>query len=401
MPSTDFFSVERHLTPQARATAAAVRSFVDAHVLPSIADHWERATFPRDVVPRLAELGLLGGALHGYGCAGLDEMAWGAAMQELERGDSAIRSFASVHGSLVMYPILTFGSEAQKRAYLPRMAKGECLGCFALTEPDAGSNPAAMRTVAVDDGDAYVLRGAKKWVTSGGLAEVAVVWARLGGDDRGQGQGDPAAGHAGEVRGFLVPTGARGVLVRPIERKASLRASVTSEVLLDDVRVSKDAILAGVRGMKGPLSCLTEARLGIAWGVIGAAAACFECAVDYAKSRVQFGATPLAGHQLVQAKLADLLTQITAMQLFALEASRLKQEKRLTPAHVSMVKRHNARAALDVARTCRDILGANGITLDYPVMRHMCNLETVVTYEGTHDIHSLVLGQAITGLSAF
>jgi glutaryl-CoA dehydrogenase len=390
MLPTDFFNVARHLTPQARATAAAVRGFVDARVLPSIAEHWERGTFPRDIVPELAALGLLGGALQGYGCAGLDETAWGAAMQELERGDSAVRSFASVHGSLVMYPILTFGSDAQKSAYLPRMAKGECLGCFALTEPDVGSNPAAMRTVATDDGDAYVLRGVKKWVTNGGLAEVAVVWARLGNDAGG-----------GDVRGFLVPTGARGVLVRPIERKVSLRASVTSEIVLDDVRVSKDAILPGVRGMKGPLSCLTEARLGIAWGVIGAASACFECAVGYAQSRTQFGSTPLAGHQLVQAKLADMLTQITAMQLFALEASRLKEEKRLAPAQVSMVKRHNARAALDVARACRDILGANGITLDYPVMRHMCNLETVVTYEGTHDIHALVLGQAITGIAAF
>jgi glutaryl-CoA dehydrogenase len=400
MPPTDFFSVARHLTPRAKTTAAAVRAFVDARILPSIADDWERATFPRDIVPQLAELGLLGGALQGYGCAGLDEMAWGAAMQELERGDSAIRSFASVHGSLVMYPILAFGSEAQRRAYLPRMARGECLGCFALTEPDVGSNPAAMRTVADDDGDAYVLRGAKKWVTNGGLAEVAVVWARLR-NDRKDPSDTGSANGSGDVRGFLVPTDARGILVRPVERKVSLRASVTSEIVLDDVRVSKEAILPGVRGMKGPLSCLTEARLGIAWGVIGAATACFECAVDYAKGRVQFGSTPLAGHQLVQAKLADMLTQITAMQLFALEASRLKEERRLSPAHVSMVKRHNAHAALDVARTCRDILGANGITLDYPVMRHMCNLETVVTYEGTHDIHALVLGQAVTGIGAF
>jgi glutaryl-CoA dehydrogenase len=287
-----------------------------------------------------------------------------------------------------MYPIHAFGSEEQKARYLPEMARGKVIGCFGLTEPDFGSNPGGMRTVARDDGDAYVLSGTKRWITNGNLAEVALVWAKLGGVD-------------GEVRGFLVPTDARGFEARPIHKKVSLRASVTSELVLEDVRVSKDAILPGVRGMKGPLSCLTAARFGIAWGVIGAASACFDCAVDYAKHRVQFAGKPIAAHQLVQAKLAECLSQITSMQLFALEAARLKQAGALRPAQVSMIKRHNVRAALDIARACRDILGGNGITLEYPVMRHMCNLETVSTYEGTHDVHTLVLGQEVTGIAAF
>jgi glutaryl-CoA dehydrogenase len=384
----DFFDVSRHFTPEERAVSDSVRAFVDARVLPTIGDHFEKGTFPRDLPREMGELGLLGSNLHGYGCAGLSEVGYGLAMQELERGDSGVRSFASVQGALVMYPIFTFGSDAQKSRYLPKMAKGEILGCFGLTEPDWGSNPSAMRTVAIDDGDGYVLRGTKRWITSGNLAHVALVWAKLGGAE-------------GEVRGFLVPTDARGFEARLIEKKMSLRASVTSELVLDDVRVPKDAILPGVRGMKGPLACLTAARFGIAWGVIGAASACFDCAVDYAKQRVQFGGRPIASHQLVQAKLAEALTQITNMQLQALELSRLKTEGKLRPVHVSMVKRHNARAALDIARVCRDILGANGISLEYPVMRHLCNLETVFTYEGTHDIHTLILGQEITGIAAF
>jgi glutaryl-CoA dehydrogenase len=309
-------------------------------------------------------------------------------MQELERGDSGMRSFASVQGSLVMYPIHSFGSEEQKTRLLPKMAKGEIIGCFGLTEPDFGSNPAGMRTVAIDDGDSYVLNGTKRWITNGNLAQVAIIWAKVGGPD-------------GEVRGFVVPTDARGFEARLIHHKVSLRASVTSELILEDVRVKKDAILPGVRGMKGSLATLTAARFGIAWGVIGAAMACFDCAVDYAKHRVQFAGKPIASHQLVQAKLAEALTQITNMQLLALEAARLKAEKKLRPQHVSMIKRHNVRAALDIARACRDILGGNGITLEYPVMRHMCNLETVFTYEGTHDIHTLVLGQEVTGIAAF
>jgi glutaryl-CoA dehydrogenase len=384
----DFFDIARHFSPEEKNVQRTVRKFVDARVLPAIGEHWEKGTFPTHLIGEIADLGLLGCNLQGYGCAGLSEIGYGLAMQELERGDSGVRSFASVQGSLVMYPIHAFGSEQQKEKYLPKMAKGEIIGCFGLTEPDFGSNPAGMRTVAIDDGDSYVLSGTKRWITNGNLAHVALVWAKLGGPD-------------GEVRGFLVPTDTKGFEARLIHRKASLRASVTSELILEDVRVKKDALLPNVKGMKGPLSCLTQARFGIAWGVIGAAEACFDCAVDYAKHRVQFAGRPIASHQLVQAKLAEMLTQITSAQLQALEAARLKQEHQLRPQHVSMIKRNNVRMALDVARTARDILGGNGITLEYPVMRHMCNLETVFTYEGTHDIHTLILGQDITGIAAY
>jgi len=384
----DFFDLARHLSPEEKTVRDTVRAFVDARVLPTIADHWERGTFPTELAREIAELGLLGANLHGYGCAGLSEVGYGLAMQELERGDSGIRSFASVQGSLVMYPIHSFGSDEQKQKYLPKMAKGEIIGCFGLTEPDFGSNPSGMRTVAIDDGDSYVINGTKRWITNGNLSQVALVWAKVGGPE-------------GEVRGFLVPTETRGFEARLIHKKASLRASVTSELILEDVRVKKDAILPGVRGMKGPLSALTAARFGIAWGVIGAATACFDCAVDYAKQRIQFAGKPIASHQLVQAKFAEMLTQITNSQLQVLEASRIKAEKKLRPQHVSMIKRHNVRAALEIARTCRDILGGNGITLEYPVMRHMCNLETVFTYEGTHDIHTLILGHDVTGIAAY
>jgi glutaryl-CoA dehydrogenase len=384
----DFFDLARHFTPEERAIQQSVRAFVDTRVLPGIADHWEKGTFPVELIPEMASMGLLGCNLHGYGCAGLSEIGYGLAMQELERGDSGVRSFASVQGSLVMYPIHAFGSEEQKQRYLPEMARGKIIGCFGLTEPDFGSNPSGMRATARDDGDAYVLNGTKRWITNGNLAHVALVWAKLGGVD-------------GEVRGFLVPTDTKGFEARLIHKKVSLRASVTSELILEDVRVPKDAILGGVRGMKGPLSCLTAARFGIAWGVIGSASACFDCAVDYAKHRVQFAGKPIAAHQLVQAKLAEMLTTISNMQLQVLEASRLKAAKQLQPAHVSMIKRHNARAALEIARVCRDVLGGNGITLEYPVMRHMCNLETVFTYEGTHDIHTLILGQHVTGIPAY
>ena len=381
----DFYDLSRHFSPEERAIQSTVRAFVDARVMPGIADAFERGAFPTELIPEIAELGLLGCNLSGYGCAGLSEVGYGLAMQELERGDSGIRSFASVQGSLVMYPIHSFGSDAQKDRYLPKMAKGEIIGCFGLTEPDFGSNPSGMLATAVDDGGSYVLNGTKRWITNGNIAQVALVWAKLG----------------GEVRGFLVPTETKGFEARLIHKKMSLRASVTSELILEDVRVPKDAILPGVRGMKGPLSCLSAARFGIAWGVIGAASACFDCAVDYAKHRVQFAGKPIAAHQLVQAKLAEMLTQIATAQLHVLEATRLKEEKKLRPAHVSMIKRNNVRSALEIARTCRDILGGNGITLEYPVMRHMCNLETVSTYEGTHDIHTLILGQEVTGIAAF
>jgi glutaryl-CoA dehydrogenase len=384
----DFLDISRHLTTEERAIQKTVAAFVDSRVLPTIADHWEKGTFPMELVREIADLGLLGCNLQGYGCAGSSDIAYGLAMQELERADSGLRSFASVQGSLVMYPIHTFGSEEQKQKYLPKMAKGEIIGCFGLTEPDFGSNPNGMLTTAVEDGDSYVLNGTKRWITNGNLAHVALVWAKVGGGD-------------GEVRGFLVPTETRGFEAQVIHHKASLRASVTSELILEDVRVKKDAVLPGVRGMKGPLSALTSARFGIAWGVIGAARACFDSAVDYAKHRVQFAGKPIASHQLVQAKFAEMLTQITNMQLLSLEVSRLKAEKKMRPQHVSMIKRYNVRAALEIARTCRDILGGNGITLEYPVMRHMCNLETVSTYEGTHDIHTLILGQEVTGIAAF
>ncbi len=381
----DFFDISRHLTDEEKTIKKTVRAFVDARVLPTIGDHFEKGTFPKDLIPEIAELGLLGCNLQGYGCAGVSDTAYGLAMWELERGDTGIRSFASVQGSLVMYPIHAFGSEAQKEKYLPGMAKGEIIGCFGLTEPDWGSNPQGMITTAKDDGTHYVLNGTKRWITNGNMAHVALVWAKLD----------------GKVHGFLVPTDTKGFEARIIHKKMSLRASVTSELIMEDVRIPKDAILPGVAGMKGPLSCLTSARFGIAWGVIGAAEACFDCALDYAKHRVQFAGKPIAAHQLVQAKFAEMLTQITSSQLQALEASRLKAEKKLRPAHVSMIKRHNVRVALETARVCRDILGGNGITLEYPIMRHLCNLETVSTYEGTHDVHTLILGQEVTGISAF
>jgi glutaryl-CoA dehydrogenase len=384
----DFFDTARHFSPEERAIRDTVRAFVDARVLPTIGEHFEKGTFPKELISEIAELGLLGCNLKGYGCAGISEIAYGLAMQELERGDSGIRSFASVQGSLVMYPIYAFGSEAQKEHYLPKMARGEIIGCFGLTEPDHGSNPAGMRTTAIDDGDTYVLNGTKRWITNGNLAEVALVWAKVG-------------GLSGEVRGFLVPTATTGFEARLIHKKMSLRASITSELHLEDVRVPKDAMLPKVRGMKGPLACLTSARFGIAWGVIGAANACFDSALDYAKNRVQFAGKPIAAHQLVQAKFAEMLTQISSAQLQALECARLKEEKTLRPQHVSMVKRNNVRMALECARVSRDILGGNGITLEYPIMRHLCNLETVSTYEGTHDIHTLILGQDVTGIAAY
>jgi glutaryl-CoA dehydrogenase len=381
----DFLDLSRHLTPEEKTIQSTVRAFVDARILPTIGDHFEKGTFPTELIPEIAKLGLLGCNLHGYGCAGVSEVAYGLAMQELERGDTGIRSFASVQGSLVMYPIWQFGSEEQKEKYLPKMARGEIIGCFGLTEPDWGSNPQGMITNAKDDGTHYVINGTKRWITNGNLAHVALIWAKLD----------------GKIRGFLVPTDTKGFEARLIHKKMSLRASVTSELILEDVRIPKDAVLPGIIGMKGPLSCLTAARFGIAWGVIGAASACFDCAVDYAKHRVQFAGKPIAAHQLVQAKFAEMLTQITASQLMALEVTRLKEEKKLRPQHVSMIKRHNVRVALEAARTCRDILGGNGITLEYPIMRHLCNLETVSTYEGTHDVHTLILGQDVTGISAF
>ncbi len=385
---TDFFDLSRHFSPEERAIQKTVRAFVDARVLPVVGDHFEKGTFPNDLIPEIAKLGLLGCNLQGYGCAGLSEIGYGLAMQELERGDSGIRSFASVQGGLVMYPIHAFGSEAQKERYLPKMAKGEIIGCFGLTEPDAGSNPAGMRTTAIDDGDSWVINGTKRWITNGNLAQVALVWAKVGGQD-------------GEVRGFLVPTETKGFEAQLIHKKMSLRASVTSELIMEDVRIPKDALLPNVRGMKGPLSCLTAARFGIAWGVIGSARACFESALDYAKNRVQFAGKPIASHQLVQDKLAWMITEISKGQLLSIQLGRLKDAGRLKHWHVSMGKRNNVWVARECAKLAREILGANGIVDDYPVIRHMLNIESVYTYEGTHDIHGLIIGEAVTGIPAY
>ncbi|MBI5518172.1 MAG: acyl-CoA dehydrogenase family protein [Deltaproteobacteria bacterium] len=380
----DFYNLDELLTEEERLVRGAVRAMVTERVLPTIADHYEHGTFPTELIPEFGRLGVLGANLHGYGCAGMGDVAYGLAMQELERGDSGIRSFCSVQGALVMYPLYAYGTDKQKDTWLPRLARGEAVGCFGLTEPDFGSNPGGMITRAERTSSGYLLNGTKRWITNGNLADVAIVWAKLD----------------GVIRGFVVDTRTPGFTARKIERKFSLRASVTSELILEDVEVPEDAIFPNVEGLKGPLGCLTQARYGIAWGALGAAQACFDCAVDYAKNRVQFS-RPIAGYQLVQAKFADMLTEITKGQLVAWRLGRLKEAKAMTPAQVSLAKRNNVAVALDVARKCRDILGGNGITYEYPIARHLLNLETVITYEGTHDIHTLVLGQAVTGIAAY
>jgi glutaryl-CoA dehydrogenase len=381
----DFYQVDGLLTEEERMMRDTVRRFVDEQVLPVIAKHYEDATFPKHLIPQLGEMGLLGSNLDGYGCAGLGAVAYGLIMQELERGDSGLRSFVSVQGGLVMYPIYAFGSEEQKDKWLPAMAKGEKIGCFGLTEPDYGSNPAGMVTRARKDGNSWILNGAKMWITNGSTADVAVVWAK----DEG-----------GVIRGFLVEKGTKGFGTVETKRKYSLRASDTSELIFEDCRIPAENLLPKSGGLKSPLMCLTQARYGIAWGAIGAALACFDEALQYSKSRVQFG-KPIASFQLVQKKLADMLTEITKAQLVCWRLGRLKEEGKATPQQVSLAKRNNVHMALETARTCRDMLGASGITAEYQVMRHMCNLESVITYEGTHDIHTLVLGQALTGIDAF
>jgi glutaryl-CoA dehydrogenase len=382
--SMDFYNLDELLTEEERLVRDAVRAMVTERVLPTIADHYEAGTFPTELIPEFGRLGVLGANLHGYGCAGMGDVAYGLAMQELERGDSGIRSFCSVQGALVMYPLYTYGTEKHKDTWLPRLARGEAVGCFGLTEPDFGSNPGGMITRAERTSAGYLLNGTKRWITNGNLADVAIVWAKLD----------------GVVRGFVVDTRTPGFTARKIDRKFSLRASVTSELILEDVEVPEDAIFPNVEGLKGPLGCLTQARYGIAWGALGAAQACFDCAVDYARNRVQFS-RPIAAYQLVQAKFADMLTEITKGQLVAWRLGRLKEAKAMKPAQVSLAKRNNVAIALDIARKCRDILGGNGITYEYPVSRHLLNLETVITYEGTHDIHTLVLGQAVTGIAAY
>src|SRR5438132_13633088 len=383
-PATDLYNVDHLFSEEERLVRDTVRKFVQERVLPIIGEHFEAATFPRELIPTIAELGLLGMHLEGYGCAGLSAVCYGLACQELEAGDSGLRSFVSVQGSLAMFPIWSFGSEEQKQRWLPRMARGEVIGCFGLTEPDAGSDPSSMRTAARRDGDTYVLNGTKMWITNGGIADLAVVWARA--DDG--------------IRGFLVERGTPGFTTSDIHQKLSLRASVTSELHFEDCRVPAENMLPNVRGLRGPLSCLNEARFGIAWGGTGAARACYEVALDYAKTRFQFN-RPIASFQLVQQKHAIMASDRVKAQLLALHLGRLKDEGLLHPVQVSLAKRNNVREALKTAREARSILGANGITLEYPISRHSNNLESVYTYEGTDDIHTLIIGQAITGENAF
>jgi glutaryl-CoA dehydrogenase len=383
-PATDLYNINSLLSEEERMVRDTVRKFVCERVLPIIGSHFEAGTFPRELVPEIADLGLLGMHLHGYGCAGLSAVCYGLACQELEAGDSAIRSFVSVQGSLAMYPIFTFGSEEQKLRWLPRMARGEVIGCFGLTEPDIGSDAGQMRTQARLDGSTYVLNGTKMWITNGGIADIAIVWARA--EDG--------------VRGFIVERGTPGFSTSNIHQKLSLRASVTSELHFEDCRVPVENMLPHVCGMRGPLSCLNEARYGIAWGATGAARACYEVALDYAKTRIQFK-RPIAGFQLTQQKLVIMATELVKAQLLALQLGRLKDEHIMHPVQISLAKRNNVREALHTAREARTILGANGITLEYPIIRHMNNLESVFTYEGTDDIHTLIIGQAITGENAF
>jgi glutaryl-CoA dehydrogenase len=379
----DFLDVDALLSDEERLIRGTVRRFVGERVLPGIAEWFERGIFPREMATELGGLGLLGMHLEGYGDA--SAVSYGLACMELEAGDSGFRSFVSAQGSLVMFPILTYGSEEQKQEWLPRMSRGEAIGCFGLTEPDFGSDPGGMRTTARRRGPDWVLNGTKRWITNGSIADVAIVWART--EEEG-------------VRGFLVPRGAKGFTAPDIHRKLSLRASVTSELILEDCLLPEAALLPGARGLRGPLSCLTEARYGIVWGAMGAARACYQAALDYAKTRVQFG-KPIASFQLTQRKLVEMLLEVNKGTLLALHLGRMKDEGRLAPQHVSLGKLNNVRAALEIAREARSVLGANGITLEYPVMRHMNNLETVFTYEGTHEIHTLALGEAITGIPAY
>ncbi|HEU5348099.1 MAG TPA: acyl-CoA dehydrogenase family protein [Ktedonobacterales bacterium] len=383
-PFTDLYNIDSLLTEEERMVRDTVREFVRERVLPVIGDHFEAGTFPRELIPEVAQLGLLGMHLEGYGCAGLNAVSYGLACQELEAGDSGLRSFVSVQGSLVMFPIHAFGSEEQRQKYLPKMATGELIGCFGLTEPDFGSNPSGMLTTARQDGDSYILNGTKMWITNGGFADLAVVWAKLD----------------GVIRGFIVEKGTPGFNTSDIHHKLSLRASVTSELHFEDCRIPAANMLPNVKGLRGPLSCLDEARYGIAWGVNGAARSCFEAAVDYAKSREVFD-RPIGGFQLIQAKLTAMATELIKGQLLALQLGRLKDQGQAHPVQVSIAKRNNVREALKTAREARSVLGANGITLEYPISRHMNNLESVFTYEGTDEIHTLIIGQAITGLSAF
>jgi glutaryl-CoA dehydrogenase len=381
----DFLEIDALLSEEERLTRDTVRAFVSEQVLPGIESHFRNGTFPSDLIPIMARMGLLGANLEGYGCAGLNAVAYGLIMQELERGDSGLRSFVSVQGALCMYAIRAFGSEEQKDRWLPPAARGEAIGCFGLTEPDAGSDPASMKTRALPRSDVYVLNGTKAWITNGSIADVAVVWARC---------------EDGVIRGFLVERGTRGFTARDYHGKFSLRASVTSELIFQDCAIPRDNLLPSSSGLKSPLMCLNQARYGIAWGAAGSALAVFDEAVRYARERIAFG-RPIASFQIQQEKLVWMASEITKAQLVALRLGRLKDEGRLTPAQVSLGKRNNVWVARECARIAREILGANGIMDEYQVGRHFCNIESVYTYEGTHDIHTLILGEALTGLSAF
>ncbi len=383
---TDFYQIDDLLSDEERLIRQTVREFVDEEVMPVIRDHYRDGTFPIQLIAQLGKLGLLGSNLQGYGCAGLNNVAYGLINQELERGDSGLRSFASVQGSLVMYSIHQCGSEEQKQKWLPKLANGEAVGCFGLTEPDSGSNPDSMRTRVEKTKNGWLLNGSKMWITNGSLADVAVIWAKT----------------KNGIRGFLVEKGTEGFTTKPLHGKLSLRASDTAELLFENCLIPQENLLPGTTGLKNALMCLTQARYGIAWGVIGSAMACYEEALEYAKGRIQFANKPIASHQLVQEKLVYMLNEITKAQLLALQLGRL-EDKGTKQIHVqiSLAKRNNVYHALEIARLARQVLGANGISDDYQAMRHMCNLESVLTYEGTHDIHTLIVGEHITGHSAF
>lgn len=387
----DFIGFDSLLSDDERMARDTARQFIEDNLVPIIEECNREGRFPRELVPQMGQLGFFGANLQGYGCAGMSNVEYGLVMQEFERGDSGVRSFVSVQSALVMYPIYTFGSEEQKDYWLPKMASGEKLGCFGLTEPDFGSNPGGMRTRADRQGDEYVLNGEKMWITSGSIADVSVVWARTYGD----------GGEDGQVRGFLVENDRPGFSAWDVHGKWSLRASVTSGLSLQDVRIPARNLLPKSGGLKSPLMCLNQARYGIAWGGIGAAMSCYDTARQYSLLRKQFRDEPIASHQLVQEKLAWMISEITKGQLLVLQVGRLKDQGKISHEHISMAKRNNIWMALECARLARDILGANGITDDYPVMRHMMNLESVKTYEGTHDIHTLIIGQSVTGIPAY
>lgn len=380
----DFVNIEELLTDEEKMVLGTTNEFVMERVKPIIGDYYEKGEFPFQLVKEMASLGLFGATLNEYGGAGISNTAYGLMMQELERGDSGVRSFASVQSALVIYPIYTFGSEEQRQKYLPGLIQGEKIGCFGLTEADFGSNPGGMKTNAVKKGDRWILNGSKMWITNGTIADVAVVWAKT----------------PDGIRGFLVEKGMKGFSAPEIKHKASLRASITSELVFEDVELPESQLMPNSQGLKCPLKCLTQARYGIGWGAVGAAMDCYLTALDYSKTRIQFD-TPIAAFQLVQQKLAEMLTEITKAQLLALQVGRLKDKGKAEYVHISMLKRNNVYMALNIAREARDILGANGISLEYPVIRHMCNLESVKTYEGTHDVHALILGEHITGIPAF